>query len=610
MKRKLKKLHFGREIEANRKDGRKLWQLLREATNMKETNNATEPTNLTKPIANVFNSFFATIGKKTLQKLGTHEPTFIPSATSGYSFHPITPSEVELLIENLKTNTAVGYDKIPAKILKDLKSTISTPLSKIINLSFETDTFPISMKHAVVRPIFKNKGSDDDPQFYRPISVLTALSKIIERAATNRIVKFLENHNKLYNSQHAYRQHHSTITSLVETTEYIHEALEMKQIPAIVATDLSKAFDSVSHTLLLQKLEKMGFHKSCINWIKSYLSHRTQITKFSSVESDEEVVQSGVPQGSILGPVLFIAYTADLAQDIKGCKFVAYADDAALLLSATTTVDLKRKIETTINLVRDWYTRNGLQINADKTEYLVVNSKRKFNITIHNGEKEVTISPKETMKVLGMKIDSKLTWKNHIAQIRSRASNAIRNIARSNNILSLPSRVILTNALVVPHYNYGDIIYDGCSASARDQIERSQNYAAKALLGRSKFSSATNALLELNWIPLSQRRKIHQGVFVHKALHNKSSHHATTSIKNLLPHHSYSTRQKQDNTLNSRTHSTTRSEKSVIYRSTHAWNSFPRQIRGIEDTKKFKDSLQMFFIDKYKEDSDHVGRTT
>lgn len=282
-----------------------------------------------------------------------------------------------------------------------------------------------------------------------------------------------------------------------------------------------------------------------------------------------------------------------------------------MLHNAKTPEDLKLKIETTgtVNLVHNWYTRNGLQINASKTEYLLINSKTNFSITISNGEKQVTINPKETMKVLGMKIDSRLTWKEHIALIRSRAANGIRNIARSNNILSLPTRIILTNAIVVPHYNYGDIIYDGCSAEARNQLERSQNYAAKALLGRGKFSSATDALLELNWIPLHQRRKIHQGVFVHKALNQKSSYHATTSINNLLPRHSYSTRQKLDNRLNSQTHSTARSEKSVIYRSTHAWNSFPREIRFIEDTKNFKDTLQRFYIDKYKEDSNHVGRT-
>ena len=213
------------------------------------------------------------------------------------------------------------------------------------------------------------------------------------------------------------------------------------------------------------------------------------------------------------------------------------------------------------------------------------------------------------MKILGMKFDSRLTWRSHALQVKQRASNAIRNIARSNNTLSLPSRMILTNALVVPHFNYGDIIYDGCNATAREELERSQNYAAKALLGKGKFSSATNALKELNWIPLHQRRQVHHGVFVHKALHSKSSHHATTTINSLLPRHSYSTRQKQNNRLNTQYHTTSRSEKSVIYRSTHAWNAIPNDIRGIEDTKKFKETLQNFYIDKYKNDTDHVGRT-
>ena len=309
-----------------------------------------------------------------------------------------------------------------------------------------------------------------------------------------------------------------------------------------------------------------------------------------------------------MGPILFIAFTADLAQDIPECKFVAYADDAALLISGKITDELIQKIESSINLVQQWYTKNGLLINADKTEVMIMKKKGNFNITINNGSETVTIKSKECMKVLGMQMDSQLTWKKHIAQIKSRTSKAIRNIARSNSVLSLPSRIILTNALVIPHFNYGDIVYDGCAADARIALERNQNYAAKALLGRSKFSSATDALDELHWIPLHLRRKIHQGVFIHKALQNKSSHHATTSVANLLPKHSYHTRQKHENKFNSRHHHTTLAEKSVLYKSTHSWNSFPRSIRDIESTKTFKDRLQQFYINEYRSDRNHVGR--
>ena len=176
-------------------------------------------------------------------------------------------------------------------------------------------------------------------------------------------------------------------------------------------------------------------------------------------------------------------------------------------------------------------------------------------------------------------------------------------------MLPLQSRILLTNALVVPHYNYGDIVYDGCTADAREDLERNQNYAAKALLGRPKYSSSTNALKEIGWIPLQQRRIIHQGVFVHKAINRRNSHHATNSIINFLPRHIHSTRHKEGNKFNSQQHRSTLTERSVIYRSTHAWNGLPQTIRDIETTSSFKDRLQKHLIDKYIKDRSHVGET-
>ena len=302
-----------------------------------------------------------------------------------------------------------------------------------------------------------------------------------------------------------------------------------------------------------------------------------------------------------MGPVLFIAFTADLAKEVTGCKFVAYADDAALLVSANTITKLKQNIESCVEQVQKWYTENGLLINSDKTEFMVMKQAESREISVKNGSKTITIKSKSCLKILGMKVDNQLTWKNHSSQIKQRTTNAIKNIARANNVLSLPSRLILTNALVVPHYNYGDVVYDGCTAGVANDLERNQNYAARAMLGAPKFSSATSALHQLDWIPLRQRRQIHQCVFIHKAIRNKSSYHATHSITNLLPKHSYSTRQKNHSYLNSWQHSTALAEKSALYRATHAWNSFPRKFREIEDTKNFKDSLQKFLIAKFKD---------
>ena len=269
-------------------------------------------------------------------------------------------------------------------------------------------------------------------------------------------------------------------------------------------------------------------------------------------------------------------------------------------------MQLINKIESSVNAAQDWYTKNGLQINSDKTEFILFKKRNKLEISINNGDNHVTIKSKENMKILGVQVDSDLTYSNHISQIKRRTSNAIRNIARSYHVLPLTSRILLTNALVVPHYNYADVVYDGCSAAVNKELEINQNYAAKALLGRSKFSSATDALNELNWIPLSHRRKIHQCVLMHKALHHRSSHHIMSAVSNLLPQHSHSTRRKQQNKLNSCLHNTSHFEKSTIYRSVHAWNNAPTDIRRTENTKSFKDKLQRFYIDEYKT-GHHVG---
>ena len=189
------------------------------------------------------------------------------------------------------------------------------------------------------------------------------------------------------------------------------------------------------------------------------MTSRSQVTKLGEVSADVDKVISGVPQGSILGPILFIAFTSDFAAALPDCKVVAYADDAAILTSATTLPQLKKQVERSISLAQEWYNRNGLLINADKSEVMVMKDKRKLQIEVKNNSTTSTITSVMQMKVLGVTIDSQLTWLPHIRKIRARTSNAIRMIARTRPVLPLATRRLLVDALVVPHFNYGDILY-------------------------------------------------------------------------------------------------------------------------------------------------------
>ena len=197
-------------------------------------------------------------------------------------------------------------------------------------------------------------------------------------------------------------------------------------------------------------------------------------------------------------------------------------------------------------------------------------------------------------------MDQKLSWNDHITAIKKKTSNAIRNIARTSNILPLRSRQMLTEALVTPHYNYCDVIYDGCSERAKKNLQVNQNYAAKALLGRNKYSSATEALKQLSWLPLDKRRKLHTAVFAHKAINGKCSEHGKRMVEGIRPQHHYQTRQVGSDYLYNQAHTTKQVEKSISYRTAKVWNDVPASLKKTTNAAAMKNKWQGLEIDCFK----------
>ena len=204
-------------------------------------------------------------------------------------------------------NVATDHDELSAKLIKEAMPVIKEDLKDMVNLSYETKTFPDQLKIATVKAIHK-KGGNNDPAQYRPVSILTIISKIFERSAVDQLVTYYNSHNLLNPRQHAYRKYHSTTTSLFELIETIKKHIDTGCFVAIAALDLSKAFDSLAHNLILKKLDEIGLNETATNWIKSYLSNRKQRVKFGNIKSSLEKIESGVPQGSILGQLLFITW--------------------------------------------------------------------------------------------------------------------------------------------------------------------------------------------------------------------------------------------------------------------------------------------------------------
>ena len=379
-KRNEKKKFISEEIEKAGLDVRRLWKLLNMLTGRGKSKKNVEPDNITQNTANEYNKYFATIGTKIQEELNFKKPLKpIPnnkrSELPEFVFKNENATKIKKIIENIKNNVAVGCDNIGIRIINDLKEIIAPILANIINIGYESQCFPDCMKEGVIKPIYKKEDRNNISN-YRPITVLPTISKVFERSAADQIIEYLESHGLISRKQHAYRKGHSSNTCLMESTNFIYKNKDQNKYTALVSLDLSKAFDSIDHQLLLDKMSNLGMSVQSINWIKSYLSNRRQRTRFSEFTSSETVVTAGIPQGSILGPLLFTCFTNDMSalfDDI--CKMIAYADDTQLLVTADSIEELKINALHAIKKAQEWFTSNSMKNNVGKTDLIIFTPK-------------------------------------------------------------------------------------------------------------------------------------------------------------------------------------------------------------------------------------------
>ena len=345
-----------------------------------------------KAIADELNKFFSNIGKNlasTIPKPNLPYNYYLdkPQASS-FFLSPVSLTEIENIIMSLKLTKTCGPFSIPTSILKILKSVLAIPLQLLFNYSFYSGTVPDQFKVARVVPIHK-KGSTRLVSNYRPISLLSIFNKLIEKLMYNRIISFLEKFSILYNNQFGFRSKHSTTQALLLLTDKIQRSIDRGMFCSGIFLDLCKAFDTVNHRILLTKLEYYGIRGVSNDWFASYLSNRRQFVSLNGINSDYQTITCGVPQGSVLGPLLFLLYINDMPKCSNILEFHLFADDTNLFLNNPNIINLETDLNTELEKVSQWLYANKLSLNIDKTSFVVFHSPQRrilhnMNLRISN----------------------------------------------------------------------------------------------------------------------------------------------------------------------------------------------------------------------------------
>ena len=373
-------------------------------------------------------SFFANVGPKYanlinksdcdvsdyLKKIKCNEKSLFLS--------PTNCPEITQLISNLPNKTSSRYDQLNNKLLKEIKMELAVPLSIIFNYSLSTGCFPTKMKYAEVVPLYKSK-SKLEASNYRPISLLITISKILEKIMYSRTYKFLDENNQIYRSQYGFRAKHSCEHAIGELVSNIVKNQQKEKYTASLFLDLSKAFDTLDHKLLLHKLEIYGIHGVALQWFESYLSDRKLRVKCQVDDcgnyaySNWHILMHGTPQGRCLSPLLFLIFCNDLRLNLTYMSCIQFADDTTLYYSHRNLRVLRCCIENDLSVVMDWFRANSLTLNVQKTNLLLFSPKsgKQPNFEIHINQ--VTVKPVKETKFLGVILDNEMNWTTHVKSL-------------------------------------------------------------------------------------------------------------------------------------------------------------------------------------------------
>ena len=526
-------------------------------------------------------------------------------------FLPVTPIEVQLEVLSTPSNKAHGLYSCPTYLLKQGSDIISIPLANLINLSISQGVYPAKLKISKIVAIFK---SDDptDPNNYRPISLLSIFNRIFEKLMYARMISFIEKHDLLYNAQYGFRKLHSTEHAILDIVNAIQSNMNNRMFSCGIFIDLKKAFDTVDHSILLQKLYHYGFRGIINDWFRSYLTDRFQTTEIQNHISQKNSTDHGVPQGSVLGPLLFLLYMNDIHFASEKLSFYLFADDTNMLYSDKNLTSLERVVNLELHKVSDWLTSNRLTLNICKSNYVIFRPYQKtlshpVQIMMYDNEKNCSaaLESQKYVKYLGLLIDSSLTWKNHIDQIALKISKTVGLLAKLRHSVPRTTLLNIYRSLILPYVSYGLTVWGLASKCYINKILILQKRALRFIYFSQLKEHAVPLFIEADSLPVN---------FLHYEavccrMHDIQNEIAPKNILDLFTHtssiHTYRTRSSTSNEFYIK-QSRLEIQKNAFSRvGAKVWNEIPVSVRNL-NKKKFKQKLHSILMNILKESDSYL----